>query len=80
MGQELERLNGVIERKNNEIRALGGEIQDAQENIRLSNAQQNKLSMELNQYRTQIEANNSESETYKMKIQKLLSENTSMGE
>ena len=28
--QELERLNGVIERKNNEIRALGGEIQGAQ--------------------------------------------------
>jgi len=27
LSQELERLNGVIERKNNEIRALGGEIQ-----------------------------------------------------
>ncbi len=30
LSQELERLNGVIERKNNEIRALGGEIQEAQ--------------------------------------------------
>ena len=27
LSQELERLNGVIERKNNEIRALGGENQ-----------------------------------------------------
>jgi hypothetical protein len=43
--QEIERLNGVIERKNNEIRALGGEIQDAQENLRLSAAQQSKISM-----------------------------------
>lgn len=25
--QECDRLNGVIEKKNNEIRALGGEIQ-----------------------------------------------------
>jgi effector protein B len=80
MSQELERLNGVIERKNNEIRALGGEIQEAQENVRLSNAQQSKLSMELNQYRTVIETNNQESETYKMKIQKLLSENNSLGD
>ena len=46
----------------------------------MSNAQQNKLTMELGQFRTQFEATNSESETYKMKIQKLLSENTSMGE
>jgi hypothetical protein len=38
-------LNNVIERKNNEIRALGGEIQDAQENLRLSAAQQSKISM-----------------------------------
>ena len=30
LSQELERLNTVIERKNNEIRALGGEIQEAQ--------------------------------------------------
>ena len=47
LSQELERLNTVIERKNNEIRALGGEIQEAQENIRLSNAQTSKLSQEL---------------------------------
>ncbi len=54
LSQELERLNGVIERKNNEIRALGGEVQEAQENIRLSSAQQSKLTMELNQFRSQV--------------------------
>ena len=58
LSQELERLNTVIERKNNEIRALGGEIQEAQENVRLSNAQQNKLNMELNQYKSQVEVSN----------------------
>ncbi len=61
LSQELERLNGVIERKNNEIRALGGEVQEAQENIRLSSAQQSKLSMELNQFRSQVEITNQES-------------------
>jgi hypothetical protein len=61
LGQELERLNGVIERKNNEIRALGGEIQEAQENIRLSNAQQGKLANELNQFKTQVQVSNQES-------------------
>lgn len=58
ISQELERLNGVIERKNNEIRALGGEVQEAQENLRLSANQQNKLTQELSQYRSQFEVNN----------------------
>lgn len=58
LSQELERLNGVIERKNNEIRALGGEIQGAQENLRLSAAQASKLSQEIAQYKAQLENNN----------------------
>ncbi len=80
LGQELERLNGVIERKNTEIRALGGEIQEAQENIRLSNAQQSKLSMELNQFKSQVQVGNQESETYRQKIQKLMAENNQLGD
>ena len=80
MGQELERLNGVIERKNNEIRALGGEIQEAQENLRLSAAQTSKISAELADYRNRFQATNEESETYKQKIQKLLSENNQLGD
>lgn len=36
--------------------------------------------MELNEFRMRIEANNSESETYRQKIQKLISENTSLGD
>jgi chromosome segregation ATPase len=80
LSQELERLNGVIEKKNNEIRALGGEVQDAQENLRLSAAQTSKLQNELSQYKSQFQATNEESETYRQRIQKLLSENTNLGD
>jgi hypothetical protein len=59
---------------------LGGEIQGAQENLRLSAAQTSKLSQELNQYKAQLENNNSESETYRQRIQKLLAENNQLGD
>lgn len=73
LSQEVERLNSVIEKKNNEIRALGGEIQEHQENIRLSTAQNTKLSNELNNFRMKLGETSQESETYKQRIQKLLS-------
>ncbi len=40
----------------------------------------NKLNAELNEYRNKISSNNQESETYKQRIQKLISENSSLGE
>ena len=43
-----------IEKKNAEIRALGGEIQEHQENIRLSSVQNTKLSAELNNFRMKL--------------------------
>lgn len=54
LSQEVERLNSVIEKKNAEIRALGGEIQEHQENIRLSSVQNTKLSAELNNFRMKL--------------------------
>ena len=51
LAQECERLNALVEKRNNEIRALGGEVQEAQENLRLSAAQASKLNNELNEYR-----------------------------
>ena len=39
-----------------------------------------KLNAQLNEYRNRISANNQESETYKQRIQKLLSENTNLNE
>ena len=43
LSQEVERLNKVIEKKNGEIRALGGEVQEYQENLRLSALQAQRL-------------------------------------
>lgn len=41
--QECERLNSLVEKKNGEIRALGGEVQEHQEGLRLSSAQLTKM-------------------------------------
>lgn len=69
----------MVEKKNSEIRAFGGQMTELQENLRLSTQQQNKLSNELNGYRSQLDMNSQESETYKQRIQKLLSENNTLG-
>lgn len=80
MTQECERLNALVEKRNAEIRALGGEVQEAQEAVRLSAQQTSKLSLELNDFRQRYDVSNQESETYKQRIQKLLSENTGLNE
>jgi peptidoglycan hydrolase CwlO-like protein len=77
--QEVERLNGVIEKKNVEIRNLGGEVQEIQENLRLSAAQATKLNGELNDLKNRYGVSSQETETYKQRIQKLISENTGLG-
>ena len=59
---------------------LGEEVRNAQENLRLSANQISKLGNELNEYKTRVATNNQESETYKLKIQKLMAENNSLGD
>ena len=59
---------------------LGEEVRTAQENLRLSANQISKLNSELNDYKNRVSVNNQESETYKSKIQKLMAENSSMGD
>lgn len=78
--QECERLNVLVEKRNAEIRALGGEVQEAQEAVRLSAQQTSKLSLELNDFRQRYDMSSQESETYKQRIQKLLSENTGLND
>jgi chromosome segregation ATPase len=80
LSQECERLNLVIEKKNGEIRALGGEIQEHQENLRLSALQINKFRAEVNDIRSALGSTSEESESYKQRIQKLLGENSGLGE
>lgn len=80
MTQECERLNALVEKRNSEIRALGGEVQEAQENMRLSAAQTSKLTAELNDFKSRLGQSNQESETYKQRLQKLLGENNALNE
>jgi peptidoglycan hydrolase CwlO-like protein len=69
-----------VEKKNNEIRALGGEVQEHQENLRLSTAQVNKMRSEMNDVRNKLGSTTEETEAYKQRIQKLLGENSNLGE
>ena len=55
-------------------------MQGVQENLRLSANQNQKIMQELQQYKKVIEQNDQESQSYKMKIQKLLSENNLLGD
>jgi len=59
---------------------LGEEVRNAQENLRLSANQISKLNSELNDYKGKLASNNQESETYRQKLQKLMAENTSLGD
>lgn len=59
---------------------LGQDMQNAQENLRLSSQQLAKVNAELNEYRNRIELNDRETEQFRQKIQKLMSENSTLGE
>ena len=72
LAEEAQRLNNLVEKRNSEIRALGGEVQEYQENLRLSAAQASKLSNEVNEYKNRLEATNQESGAHKTRIQKLI--------
>lgn len=59
---------------------LAEEVRNAQENVRLSNAQQSKAFQELNEYKRRIEQNDAENEATRRKIQNLVQENQHLGE
>lgn len=54
---------------------LSDEHKMAQENLRLSNVQQQKIVNELNEYRQRIQDNEAQNDAVKRKIQNLLQEN-----
>jgi chromosome segregation ATPase len=60
-----------------ENQSLADEVRNAQENLRLSANTIAKLNAELSDHKSR---NTQESDTYKQKIQKLLAENTSLGD
>lgn len=75
--KQSEDFKKKIQRLMQENTGLDSELKGAQQALRLSTAQQNKIIGELNQFKQE---NNRESDTYRIKIQKLLGENTKLGE
>jgi len=59
--QENEQLKGRIQMLMGENTSLGDEVRTAQENVRLSANQMQKMNMEINEYKTRITSNNQES-------------------
>jgi regulator of replication initiation timing len=59
---------------------LGGEVQEHQEGLRLSSAQLSKMGAEVNELRNRLGSTTQETDSYKQRIQKLLSENTNLSE
>ena len=78
--QESELLKKKIQKLLQENSGLADEVRNAQENIRLSNAQQSKAFQELQEYKMRIEQNDSENDSIKRKMQNLIKENQSLGE
>ncbi len=64
----------------NENNEMEGEVRNAQDNLRLSANQNNKIMQELNDYKLKIEQNNQENNNLKIKIQRMMAENTSLGD
>jgi chromosome segregation ATPase len=80
MNKTISTLQERITKLVNENTSMEGEIQSTQENLRISTNQNQKIMQELQQYKKLIEQNDQESQQNKMKIQKLLGENSALGE
>lgn len=70
--QENETLKSKMNKLAGENVSLSEEVKGAQESLRLSSQQNSKMTKELNDYKERINVNNQESETYRIKIQKLM--------
>jgi regulator of replication initiation timing len=80
MGATVKQLQERMQRLLGENKGLEGEVREAQENLRLSAQQNQKIIAELNSYKDRISTNDQESEALKKKIQKLLQENSGLAE
>jgi regulator of replication initiation timing len=70
--RETDEFKKKIQKLIQENSFLNDETKMAQENLRLSNAQQQKILNELNEYKQKIQENESQNEGIKRKIQNLV--------
>jgi uncharacterized coiled-coil DUF342 family protein len=80
MNKTIGSLQEKITRLVSENTEISGDMRNAQENLRLSANQNAKIVAELNDYKQRIDQNTQENNTLKQKINKLLSENASLGD
>ncbi len=76
IGSLQERITKLV----NENVSMEDEVRNAQDNLRLSANQMQKLSMQVAEYQMRIEGNNRENEKLKGLINKLHSENSQLGD
>ena len=80
MNQTIGNLQEKISRLVHENTGFDDELRNAQENLRLSANQNQKLMREINDYKSRIEQNNQENDILKQKISKITGENTALNE
>ena len=80
MNQSIGALQSKITRLVNENTSMEDEMRQAQENLRLSANQNAKMMKEIAEYKKIIEQNNSENDKIKQRMEKLISENSNLGE
>ena len=73
--RQLKNLNDQLRKIMDENKGLHEELREGQEKLRISSAQQQKLVLEINEYKNKVSGSDQQSEEFKRKIQKLLQEN-----
>lgn len=77
---ESENLKRKIQNLHKQNAGLAEEVRNAQENLRLSNAQNSKAFNELQEYQSRLEQIDGENMGIKKKMQNLVSENQALGD
>ena len=80
MNGTINALQDRIGRLVNENSGMENEMRNVQENLRVSTSQNQKIARQLNEYRERLTNNDQEADLLKKKIQKLLQENSGLGE
>jgi len=78
MNKTIGSLQEKIKKLVHENTEIDSEVRNAQENLRLSANQNQKLVQELNDYKNKIAANDQESNLLRQKMSKLISENKNL--
>ena len=76
----INNLQDRIGRLVNENTGMQNEMRGVQQNLRLSTSQNQKLVKEINQYKDRLSSNDQEADMLKKKIQKLIQQNSGLGE